>query len=100
MNSLLLFYESLGFLTGFLIGFYSRVLNSKSNRKRLLIKIFIAAGALGVIIILGTVWIFAVNPSGGWAALKDILLGFTLLILPGIGVGMLVDWLVRKITRG
>jgi len=96
---LLLYFEGLGLITGFVISYFRKVVEREwdPRKQRRMIAGFCGTVALGFT--LGIVWYIWSTPSGDPEMLKFCLMGFVFSILPGLGLGMLIDFLVRKYIR-
>jgi hypothetical protein len=94
----LLILEGLGVLLGYLIGFYGRGMDIRANTQKR--KVFSLATASILIIALSTgiISYAHVMELDSQITLKDYILGFVLLSLPGVAVGMFVNWLTEKIS--
>ena len=95
---MLLIIEGLGFLLGYMVGFYAKEIdmNDYALRRRTYI---LAAISFAIVAIAGGLMTYAyVLEIDNKNTLKDHILGFLLLTLPGVGAGMFTSWLTEKFS--
>ena len=93
---LLAYFEGLGVITGFAIGYFIKRVSDETNPK-VRKMIFVGSGIiLGLGIILGGIWYFWVYPHGDWAVAKNCIMGFFFLGTVGWAMGMFAEWFAKK----
>ena len=102
----------LGFLLGYVIGFYGKKINIQTDRthqlptiskreltvhkKRRLYSALLVGGILIVSLACAIILFAWIQPGIQPGVLKDDVLGFFVFILPGISVGLFVNWIMGK----
>ena len=94
----LLILEGLGFILGYLVGFYGREIDIKAHTERRKVHLLATASFLIVFLSSGIITYAHITKPEIQNNLKDYILGFVLLILPGIAIGMFSSWLVEKFS--
>jgi len=94
----LLILEGLGFILGYLVGFYGRRLDIKAYAERRKVYLLATASLLIIAVFFGIITYAQITKPEIQNTLKEYILGFVLLILPGIAIGMFVNWLVEKFS--
>lgn len=95
---MLLAAEGLGFIIGFLIGFFRKRLNIAASTLKKKVLILGVLCLTAVFIFLGFIMFIRLLYPGNLLMLRDYVLGFLSLILPGWAIGMFADWLVGKVS--
>lgn len=94
----LIILEGLGFILGYLVGFYGRRIDIKAHVERRKVYLLSATSILIIALSIGIIIYTQVMELDSQTTLKDYIQGFVLLILPGIAIGMFVTWLVEKFS--
>lgn len=92
----LLILEGLGFILGYLFGFYGRKLNNKAHAERRKLHLLTATSFLIIALACGITTYAHFMKLKNQNILKDYVLGFVMFILPGMTIGTFVNWLVEK----
>ncbi|MEA3440855.1 MAG: hypothetical protein U9R58_11280 [Chloroflexota bacterium] len=96
---MLLAVEGLGFIIGFLIGFFRKKLNTETSILKKKVLILGTLCLMVVFIFLGFITFIRLLNPGNLLMFRDYVLGFLLFILLGWAIGMFADWLVGKVSN-
>ena len=93
---LLAYFEGVGIITGFAIGYFGRRVSAQINprlRKRTILG---SIGVLFLAFVFGFIWLFVSIPGGNWVVVKDCVMGFLGMATVGWALGLFAEWLARK----
>jgi len=94
----LLILESLGFFLGYLVGFFGPRIDIKAHAERRKV-LTLATTSFSIIALTGGMIAYVhIVKIYTQSTLKDHILGFVFLTLPGLAVGMFMNWLTEKIS--
>jgi len=94
----LIILEGLGFLLGYLVGSYGRSIDLKARAERRKVYILATVSSLIIALSIGIITYAHIMELDHQNTLKDYILGFVLLSLPGVTAGMFVNWLVERFS--
>jgi len=93
---LLAYFEGVGIITGFAIGYFGKRVSAEINprvRKRTIL------GSIGILVlafVFGFTWYYLSNPDGDWVVIKNCIMGFLGMATVGWALGLFAEWLVMK----
>jgi hypothetical protein len=95
---ILIYFEGLGFLVGFILCyFFKRVASNVFPKTK---RIWISGISIVVIFgwVIGLIFHFIIYPQGRYDVFLEYIMGFTFLGFPGWVVGLVLDWFIRKVS--
>jgi hypothetical protein len=94
----LIFAEAVGLLAGFLIGFYGKRVEISDYYPRKKLAYLAMMGFIVLAFPLGFTLYAWIGGSIPPDIFKQRILGYVLMLLPGLGIGMFANWLSQKLV--